>query len=101
MTTKLDSLISVARETDAKKDWDSPRALQSILKERDRRVVRSRILRRSALGFSVAATVAVVFLRGMSAPVASATPSPAPTATEAQREVIADLANGDGGYSRD
>jgi hypothetical protein len=108
MSTRLDDMISAARERDLDVDgaWDvarSERVREGALRRRDGRVRRDRALRRGLLVASGAGLLVLALLRAASsapgAPaLAATTETVAPAATS---EALASRSLSDAGYARD
>ena len=99
--SNLDHLVSSARE--ASPEWNddrSARVLTSALDRRDRRIARTRIMRRALVVGSAAAMVGLLFLRGASASPNASASNAEPEAT-ASTAVAAAATFGDAGYARD
>lgn len=100
--SRLDDLLEVAKSDDAA--WSASR-YASVLARTQRahkaRIARARLVRRASLIIVAAASVAVVSLRGLSTPTASATTqlelAPDPRTEPAPLAEVLD----DAGYSRD
>jgi hypothetical protein len=109
MSTRLDQMITCAREQDA--DWDverSERVREGTLRRRDVRVRRDRAMRRGLLVASGAGLLVLALLRAASSAPAerelstSTSAFVAPTAERsASGEALAARAQSDAGYARD
>jgi hypothetical protein len=104
MSTRLDQMISSARERDA--GWDVDRAervREGALRRRDGRVRRDRALRRGLVVASGAGLLVLALLRAASsAPAERELSSPSAAASVAPvAEALAARAMSDAGYARD
>lgn len=98
MSVRLDGLIASSRARDLNGAWDcerSERVRAGVLRRREVKSARERLLRRGALVVGGAGLLVVLFLRAASS-------APAELAsTSTSSEVLAARATGDGGYARD
>lgn len=111
MSTRLDQMITGAREQDASWDVDrSERVREGTLRRRDVRVRRDRAVRRGLLVASGAGLLVLLLLRAASSAPAEREPttsastvaSVAPVAEHAvSSEALAARAQSDAGYARD
>jgi hypothetical protein len=103
MSTRLDLLISGARERDT--DWDvdrSERVREATLRRRDARVRTGRALRRGLVVAGGAGLLVLALLRAASsAPAERELTASTPTAAAPVSEPLAARAMSDAGYARD
>lgn len=103
MSTRLDQMISGARERDAGWDVDrSERVREGALRRRDGRARQGRALRRGLVVASGAGLLVLVLLRAASsAPAERELSTSAPSAAAPVSEPLAARAMSDAGYARD
>ena len=103
MSTRLDQLITSARELDGA--WDGDRAVRvrdGALRRRDVRARSERALRRGLLVAGGAGLLVLALLRAASSAPANTTPSPTTTPIAAPTaEALASRTLADAGYARD